>query len=44
MGGEVLGLFEDYRPQYRGMPGPGNGVDGLGSRAGKGIGDFGDSI
>jgi hypothetical protein len=32
---------EDSTPQYRGMLGPGMGVDGLGRRGrGKGIGDF----
>ena len=31
---------EGSRPQYRGMPGPGMGVGGLGSRARRGIGDF----
>ena len=37
---------EDHMPQYRGIPGPGMGVAGLRSRAGRGegIGDFQDSI
>jgi hypothetical protein len=36
MGEEALGFCEDYMPQYRGMPGPGSRVGGLGSRAGGG--------
>ena len=42
MGGEALGpVNECSMPKYRGMPGPGMGVSGLGSRwKGEGIGDF----
>jgi hypothetical protein len=36
---------EDYRPQYRGMPGPGSGSGWVGEQGeGEGIGDFWDSI
>ena len=41
MGEEALGPCEGSMPQYRGMPGPGMGVGGLGRRGkGKEGGDF----
>ena len=41
MGGEALGPVISSMPQYRGMPEPGMGMGGLGSRGrGKGIVDF----
>jgi hypothetical protein len=37
--------WEDYMPQYRGMPGPGSGSGWAGEQGrGEGIGDFRDSI
>jgi hypothetical protein len=35
---------KDHMPQYRGMPGPGIRLGGIGSRGGEDIGGFGDSI
>jgi hypothetical protein len=41
MGGEALGAVKALCPNIGGMPGPGMGVGGLGSRvSGEGIGDF----
>jgi hypothetical protein len=39
-----LVLRRVYMPQYRGIPGQEAGVGGLGGRAGKVYGGFGDSI
>jgi hypothetical protein len=44
MGGEVLGLVKIICPSTGECQGQEAGVGGLGSRAGGGIGDFGDSI
>ena len=44
MGGDALGLAKILWPSTGECQGQEEGVGGLGSRAGEGLGDFGDSI